>query len=45
MERYINVFQEYKRILTFEKSWRRMEDQIKKTSETKTMKDDLKKNR
>ena len=42
---YIKVLEEYKRVLNYEKSRRRLEDRIKKTSETKTMKEGLKKTR
>ena len=38
------VLEEYKKMLRLEKSRRRFKDQINKTSETKTMKEDLKKN-
>ena len=38
------VLEEYKKMLRLEKSQRRLKDQINKTSETKTMKEDLKKN-
>lgn len=45
VDRYIKVLEEYKRVLNYEKSRRRLEDRIKKTSEIKTMKDNLKKAR
>ena len=45
VDRYIKVLEEYKRVLNYEKSRRRLEDRMKKTSEIKTMKDNLKKAR
>ena len=45
VDRYIKVLEEYKRVLNYEKSRRRLEDRIKKTSEIKTMKEGLKKAR
>ena len=45
VERYIIVLQEYKKMITSEKSRRKLADQIRKTDEVKTLKDNLKKNR
>ena len=43
--RYILVLQEYKKMLAYEKSRRRLEDQIKSADRMKSLKDDLKKRR
>jgi len=45
VDHYIKVLEEYKRVLDYEKSWRQLEDRIKKTSEIEAMKEGLKKNR
>ena len=45
VERYIIVLQEYKKMITSEKSRRKLADQIRKTNEVKTLKDNLKNNR
>ena len=45
VDRYIKVLEEYKRVLNYEKSRRRLEDRIKKITDVKTMKEALKKNR
>ena len=45
VERYIIVLQEYKKMITSEKSRRKLADQIRKTDEVKTLKDNLKNNR
>ena len=45
VERYIIILQEYKKRITSEKSRRKLADQIRKTDEVKTLKDNLKKNR
>ena len=45
VERYIIVLQEYKKMITSEKSRRKLADQIRKTNEVKTLKEDLKNNR
>ena len=45
VERYIIVLQEYKKMITSEKSRRKLADQIRKTNEVKTLKDDLKNKR
>ena len=45
VERYIIILQEYKKMITSEKSRRKLADQIRKTDEVKTLKDNLKKNR
>ena len=41
-ERYINVLNEYKKMITCEKSQRRIKDQIGKVTMAKTMKENLK---
>ena len=41
----VRVLEEYKRVLNYEKSRRRLEDRIKKITDVKTMKEALKKNR
>ena len=45
VERYIIVLQEYKKMITSEKSRRKLADQIRETNEVKTLKDNLKNNR
>ena len=45
VERYNIVLQEYKKMITSEKSRRKLADQIRKTNEVKTLKDNLKNNR
>ena len=45
VERYMIVLQEYKKMITSEKSRRKLADQIRKTNEVKTLKDNLKNNR
>ena len=45
VERYIIVLQEYQKMITSEKSRRKLADQIRKTDEVKTLKDNLKNNR
>ena len=35
VERYIIVLQEYKKMITSEKSWRKLADQVRKTDEVK----------
>lgn len=45
VERLRNVLEEYQKMLTYEKTRRRLQDQIQKTDEKKTMKDRLKTNR
>ena len=45
VDRYIKVLEEYKRVLNYEKSRRRLEDRIKKITNVKAMKETLKKNR
>ena len=45
VDRYIIVLQEYKKMITSEKSRRKLADQIRKTNEVKTLKDNLKNNR
>ena len=44
VDHYIKVLEEYKRVLNYKKSRRRLGDRIKKTSEIKAMKEGLKKN-
>ena len=45
VDRYIIVLQEYKKMITSERSRRKLADQIRKTAEVKTLKEDLKNNR
>ena len=43
--RYINVLEEYKKMISYEKSRRRLDSQIKNADEIITFKEDLKKKR
>ena len=45
VDRYIIVLQEYKKMITSERSRRKLADQITKTNEVKTLKDNLKNER
>ena len=45
VDRYITVLQEYKKMITSERSRRNFADQIRKTSGVKTLKEDLKNER
>ena len=44
LDRYIIVLEEYKKILGYEKTRRRLEGQMKKTEDMKTLKETLKRN-